>query len=203
MEPTDNDNPSASVKAAWRKRLRAGRAAVPREQHDAETAKLARAFAELPGATVCCYVPFGTEPGSVELLDVLHDRGSRVLLPVIPSRRGPLDWAEYSGMSSLATGEFPPVLEPTGPRLGPHAVAEADVVLVPALAVDHVGVRLGKGGGYYDRSLVLAARETRFIAVIRDTELVDRLPAEPHDVRMHAALTPNRGLIELAGRREV
>ncbi|EIF00497.1 5-formyltetrahydrofolate cyclo-ligase [Saccharomonospora glauca] len=203
MKPTDNDNPPASVKAAWRERIRTERAAVPREERDAETAALARAFAGLEGTTVCCYVPFGTEPGSVELLDVLRDAGRRVLLPVVPAARGPLDWAEYSGKSSLATGVFPPVLEPTGPRLGPHAVAEADVVLVPALAVDRVGVRLGKGAGYYDRSLVLAARKTRFVAVIRDTELVDRLPAEPHDVRMHAALTPGRGLVELAGRREV
>ncbi|EHK88420.1 5-formyltetrahydrofolate cyclo-ligase [Saccharomonospora azurea] len=203
MQRTDNDNPPASGKAAWRERIRAERAAVPQEQRDAEASALARNLSEIQAATVCFYVPFGTEPGSRALLDVLSRQGSRVLLPVIPDAAGPLDWAEYSGPSSLATGVFPPVLEPTGPRLGPHAVREADVVLVPALAVDRVGVRLGKGGGYYDRSLVLASRETRFVAVVRDSELVDRLPSEPHDVRMHAALTPGRGLVSLAERPEV
>lgn len=119
------------------------------------------------------------------------------MLPVIPTERGPLDWAEYTGPSSLAGGVFPQVLEPTGPRLGPNAIAEAEVVLVPALAVDRRGARLGKGAGYYDRSLPLASPGARFVAVVRDPEFVDRLPAEPHDVRMHAVLTPGRGVIDL------
>ncbi|MEY7971060.1 5-formyltetrahydrofolate cyclo-ligase [Saccharomonospora xinjiangensis] len=203
MKPTDNDNPPASVKAAWRKRVDAARAEITREQRDAEAAALARGLAELSASTVCAYVPFGTEPGSAQLLDVLRHRGVRVLLPVVPTGQGPLDWAEYSDASSLRPGRYAFLLEPTGPRLGPHAVAEADIVLVPALAVDRVGVRLGRGAGHYDRSLVLASRRTRFVAVIRDTELVDRLPAEPHDVRMHAALTPGRGVVSLAESAQV
>jgi 5-formyltetrahydrofolate cyclo-ligase len=200
---TDNDNPPASGKTAWRARIRAERAAVPPEQRAEEAAALSQALAELRASTVCAYVPFGTEPGSRGLLDVLRAQTIRVLLPVIPDEPGPLDWAEYGGPDTLAPGAMPSVLEPTGSRLGPRVVAEADVVLVPALAVDHVGVRLGKGGGYYDRSLVLAARTTRFVAVVRDSELVDRLPSEPHDVRVHAAVTPRRGLVHLAERPEV
>lgn len=196
MEPTDNDNP-ASVKAWWRQRLENARAGLSRQRHASESAALARAVVMLEGDVVCCYVPFRAEPGSPELLDVLREDGRTVLLPVIPSRRGPLDWAEYTGPSSLAPGVFPPVLEPTGQRLGAAAIAGADVVLVPALAADRRGFRLGKGAGYYDRSLALAGPHTRFIAVIRDTELVDRLPAEPHDVRVHAALTPHGGLVRL------
>ncbi|EID55051.1 5-formyltetrahydrofolate cyclo-ligase [Saccharomonospora xinjiangensis] len=203
MKPTDNDNPPASVKAAWRKRVDAARAEITREQRDAEAAALTRGLAELSASTVCAYVPFGTEPGSAQLLDVLRHRGVRVLLPVVPTGHSPLDWAEYSDAASLRPGRYAFLLEPTGPRLGPHAVAEADIVLVPALAVDRVGVRLGRGAGHYDRSLVLASRHTRFVAVIRDTELVDRLPAEPHDVRMHAALTPGRGVFSLAESAQV
>ncbi len=171
--------------------------ALSQEEREAEAVALARAVGELDADTVCCYVPFGAEPGSRKMLDVLRERGSTVLLPVIPAERGPLDWAEYTGASSLAAGVFPQVLEPTGPRLGPEAVARADMVLVPALAVDRRGVRLGKGAGYYDRSLALASSDARFVAVVRDTEFVDRLPAEPHDVRVHSVLTPGRGVIEL------
>jgi len=70
-------------------------------------------------------------------------------------------------------------------------------VLVPALAVDRRGVRLGRGGGFYDRSLPLCAPGARLVAVVRDEEVVDELPAEPHDVPMTHALTPGAGLIAL------
>ena len=68
---------------------------------------------------------------------------------------------------------------------------------MPALAVDRAGVRLGRGAGFYDRSLPLADPAARLVAVVRDDELVDRLPAEPHDVRMTHALTPGRGFVAL------
>ena len=78
-----------------------------------------------------------------------------------------------------------------------RVAAGALVVLVPALAVDRRGVRLGRGAGFYDRSLTLARPDTPLIAVVRDDELLDRLPAEPHDVRMTHALTPQKGLVDL------
>jgi len=179
-------------KRQWRAQLLAARRAVPPEVRAEEAAALARAMRRLTG-TVCAYHPVGTEPGSTAVLDALRDGGARVLLPVVDGT-GPLDWA-------VDTGEFRPgpwgLLEPTGPRLGPAAVATAAVVLVPALAVARDGVRLGRGGGYYDRSLALAGDGTALIAVVRDEELVDALPHEPHDVRMSAAITPRRGLLPL------
>ena len=79
---------------------------------------------------------------------------------------------------------------PAEPWLPADAIATASGGLVPALAVDRDGVRLGRGAGFYDRSLPLADPTARLVAVVRDDELVDRLPAEPHDVRMTHALTP-------------
>jgi 5-formyltetrahydrofolate cyclo-ligase len=76
-------------------------------------------------------------------------------------------------------------------------VADAAVVFVPALAVDRTGVRLGRGAGFYDRTLSLAHSSARLVAVVRDDELVGEIPAEPHDVPMTHALTPGRGLIRL------
>ena len=78
-------------------------------------------------------------------------------------------------------------------------LAEASVVFVPAVAVDRAGVRLGRGRGFYDRTLVHRDPRARLIAVIRDEELLDELPHQPHDVPMTHALTPGRGLIELGG----
>ncbi|WP_244894471.1 5-formyltetrahydrofolate cyclo-ligase [Amycolatopsis arida] len=184
-------------KAEWRTRLLANRAAVSVQQRVAEALALTEAAAAVAGRTVCAYVPFGAEPGSIGLLDVLRDRGSRVLLPVVPPAPGPLDWAEYTGTSGLVNSRFPGVLEPAGPRLGPAALGLAELVLLPALAVDRTGIRLGRGVGYYDRSLPHAAADARVVAVVRDAELVPRLPAEPHDARVTAALTPGRGLVAL------
>jgi 5-formyltetrahydrofolate cyclo-ligase len=150
--------------------------------------------------TVCAYWPVGAEPGSVLMLDALLAAGCRVLLPVVVPGAGPLDWAEYApGSATLAAGPYG-LLEPVGQRLGVAAVASAETVLVPALAVDRRGVRLGRGGGYYDRSLLLAAPEAALVAVVRDSEVVAELPAEPHDVPMTAALTPSSGFTPL-GRR--
>jgi 5-formyltetrahydrofolate cyclo-ligase len=102
------------------------------------------------------------------------------------------------GARRVADGPYG-IPEPDGERLGAAALRIADVVFVPALAVDRTGVRLGRGAGFYDRSLPLAAAGTAFVAVVREDEVVDWLPAEPHDVRMSAVLTPNRGLLPVSG----
>ncbi|WP_019731575.1 5-formyltetrahydrofolate cyclo-ligase, partial [Mycobacterium avium] len=74
------------------------------------------------------------------------------------------------------------------------------LVLVPALAVDRRGVRLGRGRGFYDRSLGDRDPRARLVALVRDAELLDELPAEPHDVPMTHALTPQRGWVTLGAR---
>lgn len=146
---------------------------------------------------MCCYVPFGPEPGSLDMLDALAAAGAQVLLPIVPAERGPLEWAIYNGPCSLKPGALPGLLEPAGTWLAPQAIADARVVLVPAVGVDKRAVRLGRGAGYYDRSLELAAPGTEVVAIVRDNELVPELPAERHDLRMTAALTPGHGLVPL------
>lgn len=146
-----------------------------------------------PGQTVCGFVPIGSEPGSAQMLDDVTDFGARVLLPVV-SGSGPLDWGWYAGKDSLRPGPYG-LLEPIGERLGSSALRIADLVLVPALAVDRNGVRLGRGAGHYDRSLMMTANGTHLVAVVRDQEIFEALPSEPHDIRMTAVLTPNRGLL--------
>jgi len=178
-------------KREWRARLLAARRSLPPAQRAAEAAELAALVLDVPGDPVCCYLPVGTEPGSPALVEALADQGRRVLLPVVTGAV-PLDWAVYDGPDSLVDGPYG-LLEPAGPRLGPAAIGQADVVLVPALAVDRIGTRLGRGGGHYDRSLPLARRDVPLVAVVRDVELVDELPSEPHDIRMTAVLTPAGG----------
>jgi 5-formyltetrahydrofolate cyclo-ligase len=199
---SDLDATRAWTKARWRRELRAARRAIPARARFAEaialSAQLTNGRVVRPGQTLCSYVPVGSEPGSAQMLDDIADFGVRVLLPVVVGR-GPLDWAWYAGPESLRPGPYG-LLEPIGERLGAAALRIADLVLVPALAVDRFGTRLGQGAGHYDQSLPLTAPGTPLVAVVRDQEIVEELPVEPHDVRMSAAITPTRGLLRFEGR---
>ncbi|MFD3706982.1 5-formyltetrahydrofolate cyclo-ligase [Nocardia sp. NPDC058658] len=189
--------PGERTKYAWRREILATRAQVSPAEHAVEAAALAASNTRLTGVddVVCAYVPVRGEPGDLRMLDALREHGATVLLPVT-GEPGPLSWARYEGPDSLRKARYG-LLEPTTETLGPATVAEAATILVPALAVDRRGVRLGRGAGYYDRTLGAARADVRLIAVVRDNELVDRLPEEPHDRRMGWALTPDGGLRQL------
>ncbi|MGB0102056.1 MAG: 5-formyltetrahydrofolate cyclo-ligase [Nocardioides sp.] len=139
-------------------------------------------------ATVAAYVSMNGEPGTGRLLDALRTAGKRVIVPqLLPD--GDLDWATYAGPESLAPARFG-LLEPTGTPLGPDAIATADVVLVPALAVSATGVRLGRGGGSYDRALGRVPVGTFTCALLYDEEVGLDIPVEPHDRPVGFAATP-------------
>ncbi|MFE7432545.1 5-formyltetrahydrofolate cyclo-ligase [Streptomyces tendae] len=172
---------------------------TPDDVREAAEALAGRALGlpEVAGAhAVAAYVSVGAEPGTLALLDALRARGVRVLLPALLSDND-LDWGEYTGEGSLARvrhGGRMELLEPAGERLGPDAVTRADVVLLPGVAVDGRGLRLGRGGGSYDRVLArLAAAGARpaLLVLLYDREVVARLPAEPHDRPVDAVVTPS------------
>ncbi len=167
-----------------------------RARSAAALTRAAVALAAQTGGPVCAYVAVGTEPWSAAGLDALHAAGHEVLLPVVPTRPAPLDWARYDGPDSLAPARFG-LLEPTGPRLGAEAVSRARLVLVPGLAVDRSGTRLGRGAGHYDRTLPLVTAGTPLVMVLDDDELVDELPAEAHDHPVGAVLLPRQGHVVL------
>lgn len=143
---------------------------------------------------LAAYVSVGSEPSTRPLLDALAGRS--VLLPVLLPG-GELDWADAAAGLVPGPGGL---LEPAGPRLGPGAARVCDLVLVPALAVDRGGVRLGRGGGSYDRAL--SGARGRVVALLHDGELVDALPAEPHDVPVHAVVTPSGGVLAVGTSRQ-
>lgn len=191
-------NPAASPEAAARDAKRAlrrrlldrRRARTAVEIEAAAGAIAAHALAWDPvrrARTVAAYVSVGPEPGTGELVERLHAAGVRVLLPVVLPDLD-VDWAVYAGPDSLAAARLG-LLEPTGPRLGVDAVLGADVLLVPGLAVSPAGVRLGRGGGCYDR--VLARATDRPAAVLlHDDEAGIDVPREPHDRPVTHVLTP-------------
>ncbi|MFI9329627.1 5-formyltetrahydrofolate cyclo-ligase [Kitasatospora sp. NPDC052868] len=181
-------------KSALRTRLLAERRALTPADREAAALALAGHAGELaaPGATVAAYVSVGGEPGTRPLLDALLARGVRVLLPVLLPDND-LDWAVYTGSEGLAPAGRG-LLEPVGERLGPEAVCAASPVLLPGLAVDRRGLRLGRGGGSYDRVLARLGRagaRPLLAVLLYEHELLESVPAEPHDLPVDVALTPS------------
>ena len=178
-----------------------------REASSAAIARLMRAPELVKAKTVCAYVSFGTEPETGGLIAALGARGVTVLLPVLRADRD-LDWARYEPGVEFEPGRLG-LREPGGERLGVDAVRDADVMIVPALAVSVDGQRLGRGGGSYDRVLARLgdavadvdadaamdadadARRRKHrpwvCALLFDHELDARFPAEPHDWPVDAA----------------
>src|SRR3954453_2443045 len=146
--------------------------------------------------TLAAYVPEETEPGAGRLPAGCTQLGARGPLPIVPAEGRELGWAVDTGR--LTAGRFG-LFEPAGPRLGPTAIGAADVVVVPALAVARRGVRLGRGGGYYDRALVHARPDAVLVTLVFDDERVAELPREVHDRPVTAVVTPSGGWQELAG----
>lgn len=168
-----------------------------RAEHDlAIRTVLASVVSAIRPASICAYSPLPGEPGGPELLTALAD--TPVLLPVLRDDLD-LDWAAYP--APLVPGRYG-LAEPTGERLGVDAVAGAELIIAPGVAVASDGVRLGRGGGSYDRALARVSPSALVVVPLYNGELFDSLPAEPHDQRVHAAVTPS-GLRLLTHTRRV
>lgn len=182
------------AKAALRERILETRAAL-------DAAALAHAARDLRDAAletpeicsarrVAAYISVGREPGTGPLIHALTMRDVEVLLPILLPG-GEVGWAPYSGPDGLVAATRG-LLEPVTPPIGPDAVTTADVVLVPGLAADRQGSRLGRGGGSYDRVLARVAGRAFTCVVLHEGEVLDMpLPKEAHDVPVHACLTPS------------
>jgi 5-formyltetrahydrofolate cyclo-ligase len=183
-------------KGSLRRRQVAARAAMSGSNRN-EAGRLIRDHVlEMPevaaAGTIAAYYSVGTEPDTRSLVFALWKRGSYVVLPVLLPD-GDLDWASYEGPDSLAPGPRG-LLQPAEPVRGTGTVARADVVLVPALAVDRSGQRLGRGGGSYDRALDRVGPQVPTIALLYDSELLPSVPADEHDRPVRAVARPGHGI---------
>jgi 5-formyltetrahydrofolate cyclo-ligase len=184
---------SPSEKIALRSQLLTARRSLPASVRASAAVSVQASILALvrrAQPTVCAaYVPVGSEPGGPDLPSVLAPL-TRLLLPrLLPDHA--LDWAIYDG--TLVDGPRG-LREPAGP---PADVRDASLLIVPALAVSRSGVRLGRGGGSYDRALA-GASSALTVALLHDGELLDFVPSEPHDRAVHAVITPADGLVVLS-----
>lgn len=186
---TAGDNIWAEKRFVRRAVLAARAVAVPPDE--ALVASRVLGLAELRGTTtVAAYRSMPGEQPTGQVIDRLLAAGVTVLLPVLLDDDD-LDWASAEG--PLSPGRCG-LSEPTGQRLGPAALSRADAVLVPAVAVDRQGRRLGRGGGSYDRALGRARPGVPLIALVADAEVLERVPATAHDWSVTVVVTPTRVL---------
>ena len=197
--PERDDTPPSEASAVPGASKRALRRALLGARRDISGARLEaadRALRErvcgLPAVaaarTIACYVSGGTEPPTTSLLEALRTPGQRVICPVLRADDD-LDWAVYEGAGDLRPGRRG-TREPSGAPLGRHAVAEADVVVVPGVAAGRDGTRLGRGGGSYDRALTRVPPGRPVVLLLHDAELLDTVPVEDHDRPVDVVVTP-------------
>ena len=148
--------------------------------------------------SMSCFLSTTTEPGTREFVDAAVARGIRVLLPVTRTD-GLLDWTVATADGDITEGLFG-LPEPVGELLGPIAVNDVDLLVIPAASVDRTGMRLGWGRGYFDKTIGSMERCPPVYAVVYDSEVVDDVPRDVHDQPVSGVVTPTR-TIDLAPAR--
>lgn len=176
---------------AYRRHLRAT-PAIKRELDQAISGHAAAYLESLGAVNAAAYHPLASEPGGSDFVPALAAACRRLFLPVSLAG-GVLHWAAHS--DAAAQGALG-ITEPSGPRFNSHVLRSCDAIIVPALAVDATGMRLGKGAGYYDRAL--AGLPVPTIAVVYARERVDTVPHGSHDIPVTAVIT-EEGITRLGG----
>jgi len=180
-------------KRALRADLRERRHTMPAAEREAATAgfteNLQSIVTDLSARSITCYLSSPTEPNTRPFVNWAEARGIRVLFPVSRDD-GLLDWTvgeeetEVQGISGAP--------EPRGELLGPIAINDVDLIIVPAAAIDKTGLRMGWGRGYFDKTLGSMEKCPPVYAVVYDNEYVDDVPREVHDQPVNGLVTPTR-----------
>ena len=194
MPPTAADDQAiAGAKTQLRRAVQLRRESRTAEQRtrddEARLAVLDGALHSGPPATVAAYLSAGAEPGTLQLLGWLAAHGVRVLLPVLSRGAAPA-WAPYAGPDALQLGRHG-ILEPGGEPVPEGGLAEAELILCPALAANEQGDRLGRGGGWYDRALAAAAPTAPVWVLLNRDEVLPAIPVHAWDRPVDALLTPD------------
>jgi len=193
----------ADAKRALRAELRERRQCLAQSARDAAAHGVTQqldALVERVGArSISCFLSTTNEPGTREFVDGAVARGIRVLLPVTRAD-GLLDWAVATPDIDITEGMFG-LPEPVGEVLGPIAVNDVDLLVIPAAAVDRSGMRLGWGRGFFDKTLGSMERCPPVYAVVYDSEILDEVPRDLHDQPVTGVVTPTQTLVLAPSRR--
>ncbi len=193
----------ADAKRALRAELRERRQMMSQAARDAAAEGIRTqldALVDRVGArSISCFLSTPTEPGTREFVAGAVARGIRVLLP-ITRKDGLLDWIVASPDGDITEGMFG-LPEPVGEVLGPIAVNDVDLMVIPAAAIDRRGMRLGWGRGFFDKTIGSMERCPPVYAVVYDSEVLDEVPSDRHDQPVTGVVTPTQTLTLAPARR--
>ncbi len=185
------------AKQSVRARVRQGRierdADARAEAEAAITIRLHELVERIGAKSVSCYLSTAAEPGTRQFVSEAIAQGVRVLLPVA-REDGLLDWVVADASGTEIAGRFGP--EPSGELLGPIAVNDVELMIIPAAAVDNTGMRLGWGGGFFDKTLDSMHPRPPVFAVVFDDEFTDaEVPSDGLDQPVTGVVTPSRTVV--------
>ncbi|GLI28189.1 5-formyltetrahydrofolate cyclo-ligase [Agromyces rhizosphaerae] len=185
----DPEHRKRTLRAELRERRRTLTATERTAASDGFTARLTELVERHGAGSIACYLSMPDEPDTRPFVRWAEDAGIRVLFP-ISREDGLLDWTVGEDRSEV-TG-LHGIPEAMGELLGPIAINDVDLIIVPAAAVDPTGTRLGWGRGYFDKTLGSMGQCPPVYAVVYDTEFVDDVPRERHDQPVDGVVTPTR-----------
>ncbi|GAA4267603.1 5-formyltetrahydrofolate cyclo-ligase [Frondihabitans peucedani] len=181
------------AKRVLRKELRSRRRAMTDTEASSSTESLTRHLVELASSlgvkSMSAYLSAAFEPNTRPFLNWANERGIRVLFPITRAD-GLLDWAVSTDFESETEGLFG-LPEPVGEVLSPMAICDVDLIVVPAAQIDHTGMRMGWGKGYFDKTLGSMEKRPPVYAVVFDSEYVEQVPSERHDQPVDGVVTPS------------
>lgn len=186
------DDPDV-LKRILRAELRERRQNMPELERESSAAGFTERLRELLQATdatsVSCYLSLPNEPNTRPFVEWAEAAEIRILFPVT-REDGLLDWTvgeehtEFEGLTGVPEAE--------GELLGPMAINDVDLILVPAAAIDSTGMRLGWGRGYFDKTLGSMGQRPPVYGIVFDSEFVEHVPSELHDQGVDGVITPTR-----------
>ncbi|MCX6799089.1 MAG: 5-formyltetrahydrofolate cyclo-ligase [Candidatus Diapherotrites archaeon] len=186
------------MKQLARMRHSAKRNALSKEAVHGKSARIAELFMQLPEAqrakTILVYVGVRNEVQTTALIEKLLSLGKRVVVPVTDFKKKELLLSELRGLQELEEKEFG-LMEPKKEAFRTVKPEELDLIVVPGVAFDRSGGRIGMGFGYYDKLLRRIPRKTLLVGFCFSENLDEKLPCESHDARMQVVIT-DAGVIE-------
>ena len=180
-----------------RKRIMTLRNAMTPEEIEAKSGEIVRLLTELreirESSTLMVYLSFGSEVVADGLIVWGWDAGKRIVVPFCHPESRVLTPCLLGGFAELETGHYG-IREPRVERRRPVPREEIDAVLIPAVAFDRQGRRVGYGGGYYDRFLPEIPRAARIGAAFA-CQIVAEIPPDPHDVPADRIVTEDELIV--------
>ncbi|WP_157008937.1 5-formyltetrahydrofolate cyclo-ligase [Agromyces laixinhei] len=187
--PDDPEIDKRVLRAELRERRRNMTAHERELATEGVTARLEELIGTTGAESISCYLSMPAEPNTRPFVNWAEAHGLRVLFPVT-REDGLLDWTV--GEEDSETLGLHGTPEAVGELLGPMAINDVDLIVVPAAAVDAAGTRLGWGRGYFDKTLGSMGKCPPVYAVVFDSEFVEDLPREVHDQPVNGIVTPTR-----------